>query len=456
MSIEQRADRADKRHETHTGRTISRRGFLKLGAAGLASVGLLGTAACGGGGGSSKANLRWSMWADTPEERKVWEDLAKSVTETYPNIKVKLETVSFQDYFDKLLTQLASENEADIIAMQSLRMPGFAARGAMQSLQSFIDQDENFQFSDFFPVIEEGLSFQGEPHALAYDLGPIVLYYNKDLFSAAGMPIPSSTEPMSWEDFRQTATELAKGDKQYGYIQDPAFDFMVPWLWSGGGDFMNADKTECTLDSPQSIAALEFLVSMFDEGIAAPITDLANPAFGTEEFSGGNIAMHINGPWQIVNFRETVDFDFGIAPMPAGSAGSVTWVAGSGFGISNTTEYAEQAWQALEVLTSTASLKTVAKTGRGYPARKSAVPAFENQAGPPPDKQIIQQVTEGQIAEARPFETTATWQETSVMLQQEMVPVLTGQKSVQDAVATVVPEFNRLLKEHQEMIEKSS
>jgi ABC-type glycerol-3-phosphate transport system substrate-binding protein len=95
----------------------------------------------------------------------------------------------------------------------------------------------------------------------------------------------------------------------------------------------------------------------------------------------------------------------------------------------------------------------VAETGRGYPARKSAVPAFENQAGPPPDKQIIQQVTEGQIAEARPFETTATWQETSVMLQQDLVPILTGQESVQDAVATVVPEFNRLLKEHQEMIE---
>ena len=39
------------------------------------------------------------------------------------------------------------------------------------------------------------------------------------------------------------------------------------------------------------------------------------------------------------------------------------------------------------------------------------------------------------------------------MLQQDLVPVLTGQESVQDAVATVVPEFNRLLKEHQEMIE---
>jgi multiple sugar transport system substrate-binding protein len=457
VSIERPAGGEKPLLEVRGGREMSRRTFLKLSGAGLVGVGLLGTAGCGGGGEGSGANLRWSMWADTPQEKKVWEDLAKAVTEAYPKIKVDLETVPFQDYWDKLQTQLASENEADIIAMQSLRMPGFAARGALQSLQQYIDQDSNFQFKDFFSVIEEGLSFQGEPHALAYDLGPIILYYNKELFSAGGTSLPSSTEPMSWEEFRRIAAELTnKSAKRYGYIQDPVFDFMVPWIWSGGGDYMNAAKTKCTLGSSQSIAALEFLVGLFNEGIAAPITDLANPNFGYEEFSGGNIAMHINGPWQIVNIRDNADFDFGIAPMPAGSAGSVTWVAGSGFGISNTTEYAEEAWKALKVITSKNSLKQLAKAGRGYPARRSAVPAFEDQPGSPPDKDMVQQVLEQQIGEVRPFETTATWQETSVMLQQDLVPILTGQESVQDAVAQVVPQFDRLLKESQEIVEQSS
>ena len=457
MGIQRPVGGAGERYETLAARAMSRRRFLKLGGAGLAGVGLLGTAGCGGGEGGSGANLRWSMWADSPAEKKVWQNLADAVTETYPNIKVDLETIPFQDYWDKLQTQLASENEADIVAMQSLRMPGFAARGALQSLQPFIEQDADFQFEDFFPVIEEGLSFQGEPHALAYDLGPIILYYNKDLFDKAGMPVPSSTEPMSWEQFRRSATQLTdEGANQYGYIQDPVFDFMVPWLWSGGGSYMNTDLTQCTLDSPQSIAALEFLVGLFDEGIAAPITDLANPNFGYEEFSGGNIAMHINGPWQVVNIRDNADFDFGIAPMPAGSAGSVTWVAGSGFGISNTTEYAEEAWKALKVITGTGSLKQLAKAGRGYPARKSAVSAFENQPGSPPNKETVQQIVEQQVGEAHPFETTATWQEISIMLQQDLVPILLGRESVPDAVAQVVPEFDRLLREHQEIVEQSS
>ena len=59
-------------------------------------------------------------------------------------------------------------------------MPGFAARGALQPMKEQIDKDPALDFKDFFKVIEDALSFQGEVHALAYDLGPPLLYYNKD------------------------------------------------------------------------------------------------------------------------------------------------------------------------------------------------------------------------------------------------------------------------------------
>ena len=124
------------------------------------------------------------MWSDTPEETKVWKGLAEDVHEKYPDITVKLETVTFADYWDKLSTQIASENEADVVAMQSLRMPGYAVRGALQPLASFID-DSGFDVDDFFGPIRQGLSVDGELYALGYDIGPIILYYNKDLFNKA-------------------------------------------------------------------------------------------------------------------------------------------------------------------------------------------------------------------------------------------------------------------------------
>ena len=295
------------------------------------------------------------MWSASPEETEVWRELARDVNQANPEITLALETTTFEDYWNKLSTQLASENEADVVAMQSLRMPGFAARSALQPLQPFMDDDSDFDVEDFFEPIILFLSSDCEIYSFGYDIGPIILYYNKTLFDDAGVPTPSPTEPMSWEEFRQAATELTGGDR-YGYVQQPIFDSIVPWLWSGGGDYMNAEQTQCTLDSAESVEAIEFVISMFTEDeIAAPITDLANPNFGVEEFYGGNIGMHVDGPWQFVNIGTNSDFEWGIAPIPSGPAGSVTWAAGSGFGISNTTDNPEAAWQALKTLTSTAS-----------------------------------------------------------------------------------------------------
>ncbi len=229
---------------------MNRKDFLRMSGAGLAGVSLLGAGACGGGGGTS-GELRWSMWSDTPEETKVWKDLAEDVHKKNPDITVNLETVTFADYWDKLSTQIASENEADIVAMQSLRMPGFAVRGALQSLEPFIEDDSGFDVEDFFEPIRQGLSSEGELYALGYDIGPILLYYNKDLFNKAGVEPPSPETPMSWEEFREKAEQLTDpAAKEYGFVTQPVFDSIVPWTWSGGGDYMNAAETECTLDTP--------------------------------------------------------------------------------------------------------------------------------------------------------------------------------------------------------------
>jgi len=430
---------------------LDRRTFLKAAGAGLAGVGLFGLPGCGGGddagGSSGPVSLRWSMWSDTPEEQKIWQGLADAVTRKYPDIKVKLETTTFQNYWDKLQTQIASQTQADILGMQAQRMPGFAARGALQPMKDQIEKNPSVNFKDFFPVIEQALSYKGDVHALAYDLGPPLLYYNKSLFKKAGVPFPSSTEPMSWDDFKATAQKLTDpGSRQYGYVQGFTFDWVIPWIWSNGGDYMNADATKSTLGSPQSVEAMQFLSDLFlKDRVAAPITDLANPNFGLERFSSGKIGMHMDGPWQIVNIRTKADFDFDVAPVPSGKAGSVAWAAGSGFGISKVTKEPDAVFKAISVITGPDALKSLTRAGRGYPARQSAVPIFESKS-PPKHADIVQRVLNSEIAKTRPFRATATWQETDVMLTQDLIPaIFLGNPNLDAAVKNVTAKFDTLL-----------
>ncbi|MDQ3539854.1 MAG: sugar ABC transporter substrate-binding protein [Chloroflexota bacterium] len=400
--------------------------------------------------------LRWSMWAATEAETAVWEDLAKDVNIAHPNITVKLETTSFGDYWDKLQTQLASGTEADIVAMQSLRMPVFAARDALQPLRPFIDADSEVNADDFFEPINNGLSFKDELFAFGYDLGPIMLFYNKDMFEAKGVEPPSATDPMTWEVFREKATALTDaGNGEYGYVIQPTFTSVIPWLWSGGGGYMNDDETESLLNSPESLEALTFIIGMITEDqIAAPITDLANTQFAREAFNSGKIGMTQDGPWQFVNTRKDASFAFDVAPLPAGPSGSVTWVAGSGFGISNSTENADAAWLALKVITSTESLMKTAAAGRGYPARQSAVPAFIDPTAPPENVAVVEGILANDMAQSRFLQTTTTWQETEVMLTQDFNPIFLGEQTVEEVVENVKPKFDDLLERHQELLNR--
>lgn len=441
-------------------RRLTRRKFLRLGGASLAGASFLGVGGCGGGqqGSGSNVTLRWAMWSDTPAETKAWRERAQAVTKAHPNIKVKLETTSFQNYFDKLSTEVASGTSPDIISMQQMRMPEFAARGVLRSLEDFIKSDKSFDFNDYFSLIEKGLSFNGKVYALAYDLGPAILYYNKDLFNKAGVSTPPPTKPMSWEKFREVAGKLTnRGAKQYGYVTAPYFDQLVPWLWSGGGGYMNSDETKCTLGSPQSIAALQFVVDLLaKDRVAAPITDLSNPNSGYEQFSSGQIGMYADGPWQIVNIKQNAKFNFGLAPFPAGRAGSITYVAGSGFGISKATSHPKEAWEAIKVITSRQGEEYLAKIGRAYPSRKSAVSTFENANASVSNVGLVQEVLTGKVAKALPYVTTANWEQVNNMLQQNLIPILLGQESVRKAVATTVPKFNQLLKQARHLVKQGS
>jgi len=444
---------------------LDRRGFLRLGGTGLAGLGLAGLLGCGGddeggGGGASTepVTLRWAMWSGSPDETKIWQGLADEVKRKHPNITVKLETTTFPNYWDKLQTQLASETQADILGMQAARMPGFAARGALQPMQEQIDANPGVEFKDFFPVIENGLSFRDEVHALAYDLGPPVLYYNRDVFRQAGVEPPPPDEPMSWEEFRAKARDLTdRAERRFGYVQSPTVDWLIPWIWSGGGDYMNADASASTLDSPESRAALQFLSDLWvKDRSAAPITDLANPNSGVERFSSGRVGMHMDGPWQIVNIRANSDFDWDVAPIPAGPAGSIGWANGSGFGISKVTKNADAAFKAISVITGKAALAGLTKAGRGYPARQSAVPIFEGER-PPRNAGVVQRILNSEVGETRPYRATSTWQETDVMLTQELVPaVFLGKPSIDEAVASIKPKFDRLLARHKEIEERAA
>lgn len=391
-----------------------------------------------------KTSLRWFFWTATEEERQFWEGLAADAMQKVPNVEVKFETDTFNNFWTRLPTMVASGGVPDLLGLQSLRTGSFASRNIYMPLDDLVAADKDVNIDDFNKGIREGLSYKGKIYALSYDFGPHVMYYNRSYFDKAGVPLPK--DDWTWDDLIQTARALTRdidGKPVSGFAAPNDFGAMIPWIFSAGGDYVDADFKKSLLSTPETMDAIQWYVDLiYKEKVSPVVDDPGNANWVTEQFYSGRTAMFTTGPWNFVNARSKVKDVWDVTVLPRGKAGSISWVAGSGFGISSSTKFKNEAWQVLKYITSTEGLSKVAKAGRGYPGRVSAQQAFYRTDVPPEHQQIVAK----QAETARPYRTNSTWQEILDQLKRDLVdPIVVLGQPVADTVKAAEPAYQELL-----------
>lgn len=406
-----------------TQRVLSRRQAVKLmGAAGslLGGVlprGVLGkTLAAAPAAADEPVTLKWFMWTGSPAEVDAWKHIAGFVTQKYPNITIEFVTTSFVDYWTKLPTEAAGNSLQDIISLQSLRTPGFA--DVFQPLTDFIKQD-NFDVGAFDSSIIGGLTYEDSLRALPYDFGPELIFYNKDMFQQANVPLPKND--WTYDDFL-AASKALTGNGKFGFGAWPYPDSWLPFALSDGATYLTPDgKLDLTNDSlVAAFSKYTDLVHKYKYAPTLPSTKDAN--YIQEQWMAGNVAMHVNGPWQMINFKSGVKFSFGIVPIPKGTKGSITVSAGSGFGISKTTKHAAEAWKAISILTGPESEQYLASAGRAFAARKEDQQYwFQNAV------EGSKEALDAALQSVQPYKVTPQWAQVSTLLLQYGIPAMNGQ-----------------------------
>ena len=152
----------------------------------------LGLAACGGSGGQSSGSsssggvttMTWQMWSGSQVETDALNHLSEMVTQANPDIKLTIQTSTFPDYWTKLAAQASGGDVGCILGVQGPRAP------SITSLLLPLDQAKldsaGIKMSDFNSSITQALQADGQQIAMPYDFGPLVVFYNKDLFAKAG------------------------------------------------------------------------------------------------------------------------------------------------------------------------------------------------------------------------------------------------------------------------------
>src|ERR1019366_4915684 len=144
------------------------------------------------------------------------------------------------------------------------------------------------------------------------------------------------------------------------------------------------------------------------------------------------IAMTLDGPWDMINYKTSVKFKFGIATIPSINGHSISETAGSGFGISNTTKDPQDAWLAIQVLTSPEAEQYLASGGRAFAARVAQQKFWYANAVAGSES-----VLSYQQHSSVPFLTTPNWNQVNNLAKQYLTSIVNSGGSAAQALATI-------------------
>ena len=402
--------------------------------------------ACGSKATQGPVTISFMAWG-APEELAVWQQIVDDFQAANPNIKVNVEVSDWDSYWTKLKTLLAANTPPDVFAMDAPLYLDYQSRGVLLNIQSYIDKSSGL-LDGFYPVTLEAYKLPDGYYGLPRDFQTIVLFYNKDMFDAAGAAYPSAD--WTYDDLRAAAKSLTVDKNGDGTIEQYGFDaglwdmenFWSEAIWSWGGEVINPDYTKTLIGEPIARQAWQFAYDLMwtDKSMADPNT---SGQYGTDLFQAGIAAMTPMGHWAVPGYA-TVNFKWDVAPMPIGpTGGRATSVNSAGFVVAKDTKNPDAAWEFIKYCLSQTGQTRLTELGLAIPVLESVAnsPVFLEQSM----VNINQQVFLDSLAFARMKPVFKGYDEWASTIGDGMAPIWLGEADLNTTLDSVVPEADAVL-----------
>lgn len=246
-----------------------------------------------GGETTEEITLQWAVW-DLPGTH-YWQPLVDAYKKVAPNVTIEMVDLGTTDYQTALATELSGQGtEFDVVSIKDV--PGYATlvqKNAIIALDDLIARD-GIDLSQYAGIPEQ-LMVDGKLYELPYRSDFWLMYYNKDLFDAAGVPYP--TNDMTFEEYDELARQLTNtnfGEQVYG-------SHYHTWR-SAVQLFGILDGKHTILDGEYDFFApyYEMVLNQEKDGVCRKYTDLkAEGLHYSGAFTSGDVAMLNQGSWFI-------------------------------------------------------------------------------------------------------------------------------------------------------------
>lgn len=283
----------------------------------------------------------------------------------------------------KLMTSIVGNVAPDVINQDRFSLSDWASRGAFESLTPFIERDRKDPLSprpeDFYSAPWEEATYEGQVYGIPTGADNRILYYNKKIFRekaaelrAAGLD--PDRPPRTWSELLRYSEVLTETNsdgtlKRAGFLPNFGNAWLYIYAFQNNAEFMDAERRNCTLYTPEAAEALKFMVEGYKIVGGYEKAKSFESGFLSKEndaFIVGKVAMKIDGDWIISGLaRYGPTLDFGVAPAPVpddrlNKRGRfadekdtfITWTGGYSLAIPRGARNPEDGWKYIKFATS--------------------------------------------------------------------------------------------------------
>lgn len=367
----------------------------------------------------------WYYW-ETEGHQKALDEMIANYNGQQEDYSVSAKYVPFADFKKQLSIGASASELPDLVILDSPDHASYASMGI------FADITDKFDVSSYYEGPVASATLDDTLYGVPFGCNCLSLYYNKDMFDAAGI----TEVPTTWDELKETAEKLTT-DSVSGLAfcslqnEEGTFNF-VPWLWSTGA-------TSYDINSEGGIRALTFIKDLFDSGVVNKECINWTQGDVMNQFISGNVAMMINGPWQIPTMRQEapdLNWDVTLIPMDAqyasviGGENYAVIAGGNEEGALSFLEYATQEEQVTFMMTQMGTIsadKNIA--ANQFTAEEDAI-----------YKKFVEQMSYAQARGPLP-----EWPEVSDAISLAFNQVITGTAAPEDAAAEAQATIDGIL-----------
>lgn len=391
--------------------------------------------------GTDDVTIRYYTFSPGESHEKDLQAMIEAFEEKNPGIKVEYEMASYEDYFTKLQTQIAGGNAPDTFELNYENFVSYASRGALLELDSLISSDSSFDPSTLNQKAYEAFQYEGKQYGMVESFSNVVLFYNKDLFDAKNVEYPQPD--WTWEDELEAAQKLTDTDNGvWGTLAPIQFWEFYKTIVQNGGSVFNEDKTEVTINSPENIETLQWMVDKISKYHVTPSEAEMSGQANEDLFMDEKIAMFRSGIWMFGAFND-LPFEWDIALEPGNTQKAHHFFA-NGLAVSKDTENAEASWKWIEFMSASKEAAQIrVDVGWELPAvsDKALLDAYL-QISPPQSREVVFEALDTLVVPP----VIEKWGEMTDMIGLELEKVVLGQKTPEQALADMETNLKPLLK----------